>query len=105
MQLLKAVILIGPPGSGKSSISRELSRKRKISSIETGTLLREEINKNTELGKKIEDTISSGEIVPSDIIKDLISDNIKNSDGEIILLDGFPRIPEQIETLIILLMN
>lgn len=93
----EALILIGPPGSGKSSIANRLTENKNVTSIETGNLLRTEVEKATAVGKQIESDMSSGRIVSSNIVKDIILDTLSEKNERVILFDGFPRVPDQVE--------
>ena len=94
------IVILGPPGSGKGTFSSLISEKYNIPHIETGRILREEIAKNTELGKKIEETVKSGKLVSDEIINELIRKRLKERDCENgFILDGFPRTIKQAEAL------
>ena len=96
---MKQIIFIfGGPGSGKGTQCKLLEKKFKYKHISAGDLLRCEKNKNTENAKLINNLINDGKIVPSNITVNLILDEIKKSDNNVILLDGFPRNIENLET-------
>ncbi len=95
MKSLEVLIFLGPPGSGKGTQAELLTEKLNLSHISIGDLLRENISNNTELGKLASSYVKSGELVPDELIIDLMDSyitNVKNN-SEIsgIILDGFPR--------------
>ena len=95
MKSLEVLIFLGPPGSGKGTQAELLTEKLNLSHISIGDLLRENITNNTELGKLASSYVKSGELVPDDLIIDLMDSyitNVKNkSEISGIILDGFPR--------------
>ena len=93
----KLFLIIGAPGSGKTTDAQIISENNPetIAHFSTGELLREEVAKGSELGKKIDSYISKGNLVPLDIVINTIISAIKSSDKDIILIDGFPRSVEQ----------
>ena len=86
------IILFGPPGAGKGTQAKYLVKKLDAFQISTGDLLRDEINKNTEIGKKISDDMKEGKFISDEIvnkiIKDLIFDPKKKNK---FIFDGYPR--------------
>ena len=87
-------ILLGPPGAGKGTQAAKIVEKYKIPHISTGDIFRENIKQGTELGKKAQEYMNKGELVP-DATDRLTKDDCK--DG--FLLDGFPRTVYQAEKL------
>lgn len=92
-----AAVLIGPPGSGKTTLVRSLAAINRLSVVETGNLLKKEVRLQTPLGRKIKPSTDSGDLVPSEWVKQVISAHLATAEGELILFDGFPRCAEQIE--------
>jgi len=95
------IILFGAPGSGKGTQSKLIAQKYHLKHISTGELVRTEIKKQSELGKIAENYILKGNLLPDEIIMDIliknIDDELKNYNG--ILFDGFPRTLTQAEML------
>ena len=86
------IIFFGPPGAGKGTQSKYLVKKLKAFQLSTGDLLREEIKKNSEIGKKITDDMSAGKFVSDEIVNKLIENFIfdpKKRDN--LIFDGYPR--------------
>ena len=99
MKSLEVLIFLGPPGSGKGTQAEILTEKLNLNHLSIGDLLRENIEKNTELGKLASDYVRSGELVPDELIIDLMDSyftSVKNkNDISGIILDGFPRTIKQ----------
>jgi len=86
------IVLIGAPGVGKGTQAKVISNKFNIPHISTGEILRNEINKGSELGKKAVKFVESGKLVPDEIIIEIIKNMIRKSRSENgFLMDGFPR--------------
>jgi len=86
------IVLFGPPGSGKGTQGDKLVKKFNLFKISSGDLLREEVRKNTNLGKKIKLIIEKGDLVSDEIINNLIERMISNKKyHERIIFDGYPR--------------
>ena len=100
------IILFGPPGAGKGTQSKYLVKKLKAFQISTGDLLREEINKNTDIGKVITNDMNEGKFITDTIvnklIQNLISDPKKKNK---LIFDGYPRSLSQAKHLEVLLKN
>jgi adenylate kinase len=91
---------LGIPGSGKGSQAELLSERLKIPWISTGDMLREEVKKNSDLGKKVDAILKSGKLVPDYIIIEVIKNKIKTPECEGgYILDGFPRTLNQTKEL------
>jgi adenylate kinase len=85
-------LIFGPPGSGKGTQSVRLAEKFNLVHLSTGDMLRAEIAGGTELGKKMSVIMSKGELVPDDVVIEMIAYKIDNSKGSAgFLFDGFPR--------------
>ena len=85
-------LIFGPPGSGKGTQSVRLAEKFNLLHLSTGDMLRAEITAGTELGKKMSLIMSKGELVPDEVVIEMIAYKIDNSKGTAgFLFDGFPR--------------
>src|SRR5208283_1239691 len=83
------LILIGPPGSGKGTQAKLLSQRLGLAHIATGDILREAIQLGTASGKKAEPLVKAGQLVPDDVVNDLIADRFRRDDRpEHFLMDG-----------------
>lgn len=86
------VIFLGPPGAGKGTQAAVLSQNFEVPHISTGDILRSSVAAQTELGKKAESYMNAGELVPDDLILDLIRERLVQDDAaKGWILDGFPR--------------
>jgi adenylate kinase len=94
------VILLGAPGSGKGTQSAKIKEYYDIPVISTGDIFRANIANGTELGKKAQSYMDVGELVPDELVVDLVSDRLNGEDCKKgFLLDGFPRTAVQAEAL------
>lgn len=88
----KKIIIIGSPGSGKSTIGKKIAYNFNLKYISTGDILRNEIKNDTKLGKFVKNNVDNGKLVPSNIIYKILSEKIS---PETIkkgwILDGSPR--------------
>jgi adenylate kinase len=94
------LILFGPPGAGKGTQSAKLIDKYQLIHISTGDLFRKHLKEGTALGKLAQEYMSKGNLVPDQVVIDMVDDKIKSS-GDIggIIFDGFPRTVPQAEAL------
>jgi adenylate kinase len=85
-------LIFGPPGSGKGTQSVKLAEKFNLVHLSTGDMLRAELAAGTELGKRMSAIMSRGELVPDEVVIELIAGKIdKTKDSSGFLFDGFPR--------------
>ncbi len=91
------VILVGPPGAGKGTQAEFISNEFNLNKISTGDLFRENIKNNSELGKKANEYVNSGKLVPDQIVTEMISEWLSSNNNW--LLDGFPRTIKQAKSL------
>jgi adenylate kinase len=89
------IIIMGPQGAGKGTQAAKLEEELGATHIETGDLVREEINQGTEIGQQIKEYSDQGQLVPDEIIIDMTKPYLDENDSWI--LDGFPRNKEQAE--------
>tara|TARA_Y100001935_G_C17035564_1_gene374654 strand:+ start:40 stop:603 length:564 start_codon:yes stop_codon:yes gene_type:complete len=98
------IILFGPPGAGKGTQAKFLVKKLNGFQISTGDILREEINKDTEIGKKIINNMNEGKFVDDGIVNSLLKNHIFDPNKkEKLIFDGYPRSLSQAKNLDILL--
>lgn len=94
------LILLGPPGSGKGTQGEALQEDLRLPYYATGDILRSAVKEGSDLGAKAKEFMDDGDLVPDDLIIDVIADRILHeeaSDG--FILDGFPRTVPQAEAL------
>ena len=97
---MKKIVLLGPPGCGKGTQSKLLVEKNNFVQLSTGDLLRSETsNSNSELGKKVKHVMERGELVPDEIVIDIIVKKVEEHKNKNIVFDGFPRNLKQAEVL------
>jgi adenylate kinase len=90
------LLLFGAPGVGKGTQAKLLSSKFNIPHISTGDILRQAVKDETELGKKAQEIMSKGDLVPDDIMIGIIKYRLSKSDCKAgFILDGFPRTTNQ----------
>lgn len=95
---LSKVVLLGPPGAGKGTQAERIAGRLRLVHLSTGDILRDEVARGTDLGKRAESYMVRGALVPDRLIIDMIADRIERAtDG--FLLDGFPRTVSQAEAL------
>ncbi len=93
-------LIFGPPGSGKGTQSVRLAEKFNLMHLSTGDMLRAEISAGTELGKKMSSIMSKGELVPDEVVIEMIAAKIDSTIGRAgFLFDGFPRTVAQTSAL------
>jgi adenylate kinase len=94
------VLLLGLQGSGKGTQGRRIADEYGLAYIGTGDMLRFAIAEGTKLGKRVQPILNSGELVPDELMIDLIADRLAQEDAqEGFVLDGFPRTHKQAEAL------
>lgn len=95
-----AIVLFGKPGAGKGTQAEFLKEKYNLTHISTGDIFRFNIKNETELGKKAQEFINKGELVPDEITIDMLKAEVeKNMDKSGFLFDGFPRTIPQADAL------
>jgi adenylate kinase len=93
-------LIFGPPGSGKGTQSVKLAEKFNLTHLSTGDMLRAEIATGTELGEKMSSIMSKGELVPDEVVIEMIAAKVDSTKGSAgFLFDGFPRTVTQTEEL------
>src|SRR3989338_3985386 len=92
------VVLFGPPGVGKGTTAKLLSKHYNLPHISTGDVFRAEIAKESELGKTAKEYVDSGMLVPDDVVTQMVKGVLLQAkDG--FFLDGYPRTVEQAKAL------
>jgi len=92
------VIFLGPPGAGKGTQARILHERFGLKQISTGDLLRENFARGTELGREAEQYMKQGQLVPDQLVIEMIERELEHARGGFVL-DGFPRTVAQAEAL------
>ena len=93
-------VLLGPPGAGKGTQAVKLVKKYGVPQISTGDIFRKNIKEGTELGRKAQEYMNSGQLVPDELVVDLVKDRLMQEDCAAgYLHDGFPRTIFQAEQL------
>ena len=94
------IMLLGPPGGGKGTQATFIKETLSIPQISTGDMLRENVKNGTSLGVEAKGYMNRGELVPDDVILNMMRDRLQNSDCKKgYILDGFPRTIPQAEGL------
>ena len=94
------ISMLGAPGAGKGTHAKKITEKFGIPAISTGDIFRENIKNGTELGKKAKEYMDAGNLVPDELVCDLVVDRLKQDDCKNgYILDGFPRTIPQAEAL------
>ena len=98
------IILFGPPGAGKGTQAKYLVKKLNGFQISTGDILREEIKKDTEIGRKIINNMNEGKFVSDEIVNNLLKKYVFDQNKkEKLIFDGYPRSLSQAKNLNLLL--
>ena len=103
---MKRLIFMGPPGAGKGTQAKIVCQEYKIPQVSTGDILRDSIKNSTEAGLRAKKFMDAGDLVPDEVVIQIIKDRLKDPDCKHgFLLDGFPRTIEQAKALDILLKD
>ncbi len=89
--------MLGGPGAGKGTQAEKLVEDRELNHLATGDILREEVDKETELGLEAKKYMDRGDLVPDELVVDMVQIKINRDKGY--LFDGFPRTIDQAEAL------
>lgn len=94
------IIFLGPPGAGKGTQAQKICDALNIPQISTGDILRRAMKEGTETGKKAKSFIDAGQLVPDEVIIDIVKERLAMDDCRNgYILDGFPRTVPQAEAL------
>ena len=94
------IVLLGVPGSGKGTQAKLMAEKYRVPQISSGELLRQAVTEKTELGKRVESIIASGELVSDGIVIDAVTERLRSNESKRgFVLDGFPRTIPQAQQL------
>lgn len=97
---MKHLIIFGPPGSGKGTVSEEVAKVFGIPHISTGDLLREHVSKKTSLGLRAKEFMDRGELVPDSLVNEILEEALSRGECKRgFILDGYPRTVAQAEEL------
>ncbi|WP_297081899.1 adenylate kinase [uncultured Demequina sp.] len=89
-------VLLGPPGAGKGTQAARLAERWGIPAISTGDIFRANVQGNTELGRRAQEFMNAGALVPDEVTNAMVRDRLAQDDvAEGFLLDGYPRNPDQ----------
>jgi adenylate kinase len=100
LSLRRAVILLGPPGAGKGTQAPRIAQRYHLPHLSTGDMFRDQIARETELGRKAKPLVDRGELVPDEIVLDMVAERITHADcANGFVFDGFPRTLQQAEGL------
>lgn len=91
------IVLLGPPGAGKGTQAKLLASKKGLVHLSTGDILRDEVSKDTKLGKAAKGYMDKGDLVPDTLIIDMIKERLNPDAG--FIFDGFPRTVPQAKAL------
>jgi adenylate kinase len=95
-----AIILVGAPGSGKGTQAKRIAQVLGVPQVSTGDLLRDNVSRGTELGRKAKQAMDRGELVSDGLVCDMVAERLQRPDcAQGCILDGFPRTVSQAEWL------
>lgn len=94
------LLIIGPPGAGKGTQAAAIAERYGVPAISTGDIFRANIKGGTELGKRVQEIIERGELVPDSLTNEIVADRLAQPDAAPgFLLDGYPRTVDQVHAL------
>jgi adenylate kinase len=99
-KLRRALIFLGPPGAGKGTQAKEIAQLYGLPHLSTGDMFRDHVTRGTELGRRAKPIMDAGQLVPDDIVLQMVEERISRPDcAEGFVFDGFPRTIAQAEQL------
>ena len=87
----KVIVLLGPPGGGKGTQAKMLAATFGLEHISTGDLLREEISHGTPLGVQVKEIMAHGDLIPDDLVGEIVRNRLARIGEQGVILDGYPR--------------
>jgi adenylate kinase len=94
------LIILGPPGAGKGTQAERITGSRRIPHVSTGDIFRDNIRRETPLGKQVKGILDAGGYVTDEITNEIVADRLAADDArDGFLLDGYPRTVAQVEAL------
>lgn len=94
------LVFIGPPGVGKGTYAAAVSQRFGIPHVSTGDMIREEIKRGSELGRKLKEYVEKGALVPDEVVTEMVRERLSREDCKRgFILDGYPRTLKQAEEL------
>lgn len=94
------LLIIGPPGAGKGTQASRIAERYGVPAISTGDIFRANITGGTELGRRVQQIIEAGELVPDSLTNEIVEDRLAQDDAANgFLLDGYPRTVDQVHAL------
>jgi adenylate kinase len=94
------ILLMGPPGAGKGTQAKIIGNKYSVPQISTGDILRDAMKRGTEMGRKAQEFVNAGKLVPDEVVIGIVKDRLNEPDtNKGFILDGFPRTTGQADAL------
>ena len=94
---MKNIIFFGPPGAGKGTQAKIISKYLKVPHLSTGDILRKKLLENDEIAKELKEIMSSGNLVSDEMLNSIVAIRLQNGTERGFILDGYPRTLKQLE--------
>jgi len=106
LMIRQTVLLFGPPGAGKGTQAKRLASRLRVPHVSTGDMFREHKGRRSELGRKVEQILTTGALVPDSLTNEMVRERLLRPDAAMgVILDGFPRNVAQAKWLTLFLEN